>query len=181
MEEWIVLGIIAVALGMDAFSMSLAMGMNGIKVRERPKIASTIGMFHILMPLAGIAGGKWIASSFEQLALWVGGGLLILIGLQMIWTGVGSSSENNTITPRGLGLLLFALLVSLDSFSVGITLGIVGAKIVAVLLLFGLTSAVATWMGLFLGTHAKGVVGSYGEMLGGGILLAFGVKLLLPL
>jgi manganese efflux pump family protein len=86
--------------------------------------------------------------------------------------------EAKVITPVGFGLLLFALSVSLDSFSVGLTLGIYGAKTIMVLLCFGIAATVQTWAGLLLGRKVQGWLGTYSEALGGTILLGFGLKLL---
>ncbi|MDR6120979.1 putative Mn2+ efflux pump MntP [Bacillus sp. SLBN-46] len=98
----------------------------------------------------------------------------------MIWASLKKGDEK-VITPVGFGLLLFALSVSLDSFSVGLTLGIYGAKIVLVLISFGVVATVLTWAGLLLGKKVQGWLGNYSEALGGAILLAFGLKLILPL
>jgi putative Mn2+ efflux pump MntP len=95
----------------------------------------------------------------------------------MIWSSL-KKGEEKVITPVGFGLLLFALSVSLDSFSVGLTLGIYGAKTVMVLLCFGIVATVQTWAGLLLGRKVQGWLGHYSEALGGAILFAFGLKLL---
>ncbi|HZG71113.1 MAG TPA: manganese efflux pump, partial [Chondromyces sp.] len=64
---------------------------------------------------------------------------------------------------------------------VGLTLGIYGAHTIVALCCFGVAAAVLTWSGLLVGKKAQGLLGNYSEMLGGGILLAFGIKLLWPL
>jgi putative Mn2+ efflux pump MntP len=84
------------------------------------------------------------------------------------------------MTPVGFGLLIFATSVSLDSFSLGLTLGIYGAKTILVIICFGVVATLLTWLGLLLGRKAQGWIGSYSEALGGSILLAFGIKLLYP-
>jgi putative Mn2+ efflux pump MntP len=178
MREFITLLIMAFALGMDAFSVGLGMGMYKLRLREIFKIGITIGFFHVWMPLVGMAAGKLLSEKFGTIASLLGGFLLILLGLQMIWSSLKQNDEK-VITPVGFGLLLFAFSVSVDSLSVGLTLGIYRAKAVMVVLCFGVVAMVLTWCGLLVGRKVQGWLGSYSEALGGSILLAFGIKLLL--
>lgn len=177
--EIVTLMLMAFALGMDAFSVGLGMGMYKLRLRKIFNIGITIGLFHVWMPLVGLIAGKFLSEKFGTFATLIGGFLLILLGVQMVWSTVKKSDER-VITPVGFGLLLFALSVSLDSFSVGLTLGIYGAKTIMVILCFGIMATVQTWVGLLLGRKMQGWVGSYSEALGGAILLAFGLKLLVP-
>ncbi|PLR96615.1 manganese efflux pump MntP [Bacillus sp. T33-2] len=178
--ELFTLILMAFALGMDAFSVGLGMGMFRLTRRQIFKIGITIGLFHVWMPLAGIIAGRFLSEQFGAVAGLLGGLLLVILGVQMIWSGF-KEDETSLITPVGRGLLVFALSVSLDSFSVGLTLGIYGAKTVLVLVCFGAAATILTWTGLLVGRRVQGWMGVYSEALGGSILLAFGIKLLLPM
>lgn len=178
--EMITIIIMAFALGMDAFSISLGMGMYELRLRQIFKIGITVGIFHIFMPLLGMIAGRFLSQQFDTIAMYIGGGLLFILGVQMIWSSLGKESES-IITPTGIGLLIFALSVSLDSFSVGLTLGIYGAQTILVLICFGAGAAILSWLGLLIGRHVQGWLGKYSEVLGGAILLFFGLKLLFPL
>lgn len=180
MGELLTLAIMAFALGMDAFSVGLGMGMYQLRMRQIFKIGITIGIFHVWMPLVGILAGKFLSEKFGTFASLLGGLLLILLGIQMIWSSLKKDQES-VITPVGMGLLLFALSVSLDSLSVGLTLGIYGAKTIMAILCFGIAATILTWSGLLIGRKVQGLLGVYSEALGGSILLAFGLKLLLPI
>ncbi|MBM7652705.1 manganese efflux pump MntP [Neobacillus cucumis] len=175
--ELITLIIMALALGMDAFSVGLGMGMYNLRLKRIFYIGLTIGLFHVLMPLLGLLAGKFLSEKFGTFATIIGGLLLIVLGVQMILSTL-KKEESKAITPAGFGLLLFGLSVSLDSFSVGLTLGIYGAKTFMVLFCFGIVAAVQTWAGLLLGRKVQGWLGTYSEALGGTILLGFGLKLL---
>ena len=177
--ELTTLVIMAFALGMDAFSIGLGMGMYKLRLRKIFSIGITIGLFHVWMPLVGVIAGKFLSEKFGAFASFIGGSLLIVLGFQMIWSTM-KKSEEKAITPIGFGLVLFAISVSLDSFSVGLTLGIFGAKILMVVLCFGIVATVLTWVGLLLGRTLQAWIGTYSEALGGAILLAFGFKLLVP-
>lgn len=177
--EIFTLCVMAFALGMDAFSVGLGMGMVRLRLRQIFKIGLLIGLFHVWMPLLGIIAGRFLSDKFGQFAGYAGGLLLLLLGLQMIYSSL-KSDESRLITPVGYGLIVFALSVSLDSFSVGLTLGIYKAKTIAVLISFGLAATILTWAGLLVGRKVQGWLGTYSEALGGSILLGFGLKLLLP-
>ncbi|WP_141430961.1 manganese efflux pump MntP family protein [Bacillus sp. 03113] len=176
--ELVTLILMTFALGMDAFSIGLGMGMYKLRPRRIFTIGVTIGLFHVWMPLLGMMTGRYLSEQFGSIAAYIGGGLLVLLGIQMIWSSFRQDNDS-LITPVGLGLLVFALSVSLDSFSVGLTLGIYGAKTIIVLTSFCIGATLLTWFGLLLGQNVQKWLGSYSEAIGGSILLVFGVKLLL--
>lgn len=53
--------IMAVALGLDAFSLGIGIGMKGIRLLDILKISVVIGIFHILMPLMGMFMGQYVS------------------------------------------------------------------------------------------------------------------------
>jgi putative Mn2+ efflux pump MntP len=175
--EFMTLLLMAIALGMDAFSVGLGMGMIKLRLRQIFYIGVTIGIFHIVMPLGGMLIGKVLSQEFGSIATLIGGLLLVMLGLQMMFSSF-KNEEGPMISPVGAGLFIFALSVSLDSFSVGLSLGIYGARTMLTILLFGAVSMLLTWMGLIFGRKLQGWLGSYSEALGGSILLGFGIKLL---
>lgn len=175
--EYVSLCFMAVALGMDAFSVGLGMGMLALRLKRIFTIGLTIGLFHTAMPFIGIMLGRFISSKLEGFAVIGGGLLLFALGLQMLLSSFNRENKK-MLRPVGIGLLLFAISVSLDSFSVGLSLGMSGVKTVLALLLFGAASTVLTWFGLLLGRKARGLLGVYSELLGGSILCAFGLRLI---
>lgn len=179
-SELITLVIMAFALGMDAFSVGLGMGLVRLRFRQIFYIGVIIGLFHIWMPLLGIFIGKLLSDKLGMLATYGGGVLLLILGIQMIYSSF-KRDEEPFIKPVGWGLIIFALSVSLDSFSVGLSLGIFGARTFLTIMIFGVVSMLLTWLGLLLGRRVQGWLGSYSEALGGSILLAFGIKLLFQL
>ena len=177
--ELITLCMMAFGLGMDAFSVGLGMGLIRLRLKQIFYIGLTIGLFHIFMPLFGIIIGRFISQQFGGIATYIGGMLLLVLGIQMIISSFKEQSQP-FISPVGIGLVFFALSVSLDSFSVGLSLGIYGARTVLAITLFGLFSMFLTWGGLILGRRFQQWLGMYSEALGGSILFAFGIKLLFP-
>lgn len=170
--------LLAVALGMDAFSACLGIGLNGLRLRKIVMISLLIGFFHALMPFLGILIGDFINEVVGQIAVISSGIVLIVIGLEMIsWLFFPSSKELKP--PQRFGLLLFVLSVSLDSFTVGLSLGMVGLRVAFTLLVFAGVAASMSFAGLILGKKIQMVVGQYGRVIGGVILLVFGLKFIL--
>lgn len=172
--EFVSLCFMAVALGMDSFSVSLGMGMQELRLKRIAIIGITFGLFHMIMPFIGMSLGKIISIQFGHFAIIAGGLLLIAIGIQMIFTGFNYNVKTG-INPVGIGLLLLAFIISLDAFSVGLSLGMSGVKTAIALLLFGCSSTVLTWTGMLLGRRVHGLLGVYSEILGGSILCSFGM------
>lgn len=175
--ELVTLLIMAFALGMDAFSIGLGMGMFKLRMRQIFFIGLTVGFFHILMPIAGMAAGRFISGQFGVFANYAGGFLLIFLGIQMFISAL-REGDGPLLAPIGPGLLVFALSVSLDSFSVGLSLGIYGARTIVTVMCFGAAAMILTWLGLLIGRKVQGYLGVYSELLGGSVLFAFGLKLL---
>jgi manganese efflux pump family protein len=178
LNELFTLSLIAIAVGMDAFSVGLGMGMVPMRLKQIFQIGLTVGAFHIWMPLLGIILGKLLSETLGIVATYIGGTLLIFIGIHMF---VSSFKDDDTSSLKlsGIGIFLFAFSVSIDSFSLGLSLGIFGTRMITAVLLFGLFATILTWFGLFFGKKVKGIFGQYSEAFGGSILLFFGIKLIL--
>ncbi|WP_338752008.1 manganese efflux pump MntP family protein [Bacillus sp. FJAT-52991] len=180
MGEIFTLTMMALALGMDAFSASLSLGMAPIRLKRIFYIGLIVGILHVGFPLIGMVAGRMLSNVFGEIANTIGGILLIIAGIQMI-VSVVKEEESERLIPSGWSLFLFTIVVSLDSFSAGLTFGIYGARAVLVLSLFGGIAAVLTWSGLLVGKKTRGLLGPYSEAFGGCVLFIFGIKLLFPI
>ena len=171
--------IMAVALGMDAFSLGLGIGLKGVRKLDVLKLSSTIALFHVLMPLAGMLTGRYVSGLLGGVATSAGGALLLLLGGHMVYSSLRGEAVRSIDHRTVWGLLLFALSVSVDSFSVGVSLGMFAAQMMAAVLAFGFFGGFMSVVGLMLGRRFSGRLGGYGEALGGAILFAFGVLFLI--
>ncbi len=169
--------IMAVALSMDAFSISLGLGLLGINYRRIVLIGVTVGIFHAAMPLLGMFIGQLLSYMMGTIAHFVGGSGLVILGSQMLLSTFRQESSI-IFSPRGIGLLLFSISVSIDSFTIGLSLGMIGLKTWVTVMSFALFSATFTWAGLLLGKKVGPFVGNQSEWIGGFILIFFGVKMM---
>lgn len=180
MVEFFGLLFMALALGMDAFSIGLGMGSYKLRLKQVLIIGFTVGIFHVWMPLLGIFSGKLLSAQFGLFASYAGAGLLLFLGLQMLLTGIQGKGDT-VVAPVGTGLILFALSVSLDSFSVGLSLGMLGSRALMTILCFGFAAFFLTVSGLLLGRRVHTYLGKYSLVFGGSIMFAVGLKIILHL
>lgn len=173
---------LAVALGTDAFSMCLGLGIAGVTIRQILLISFTVLAFHILMPLAGwYAGG--VAGTLAGRAASVAGALLLLyLGIKMVRSSLsgGGDMAPKVVLVNTWGLLLLAASVSMDALSVGFSLGTRQVNLPLTAGVIGVVAGVMTAAGLLLGRFVGTKAGER-AVLGGGILLVIiGVRMVIP-
>lgn len=174
LTEWTYFTLLAIALGLDGFSVCLAIGMYNLRLRRIFLIGILIGFFHILLPFIGMLIGRLMSLQWTNLAAIIGSFLLVFIGLYMIFSSL-QQVNTKVIYPYGLRLLTIVFFVSVDSFPVGLSLGLVGVKTAVFVFLFGMVTMFLAWVGLLLGKKTSQWFGAYSEMVGGFILLLFGL------
>ncbi|MDQ0160594.1 putative Mn2+ efflux pump MntP [Alkalibacillus salilacus] len=167
--------LIAFAIGMDAFSVSLTVGMTHRRLRWWLYFVVLVGAFHVMMPLAGIGFGEFLSEQFGQMAQVIGGWMLVVIGIQMVISTFWQHDLNKSLSVFGLMVLAFT--VSLDSFSVGVSIGMIGAHVFVIAVMFGLVSMVLSWFGLMLARHSRKWFGVYSEAFGGLVLTVLGLQM----
>lgn len=177
--QFITLLFMAAALGMDAFSLGIGIGLKGIRLRDILKLSMIIALFHILMPLLGMFAGGYMGALLGDVAVLVAGGLLVLLGGHMVYNSLRGGAAPSFNHRSVWGMTVFALSVSIDSFSVGVSLGMFNTDVVMTVLLFGFFGGLMSVLGLLLGRRVSHNLGDYGEACGGIVLLAFGVMFLL--
>lgn len=174
----------AVALAMDCFAVTLGMacGERGLTMRQAVRMASAFGGFQFIMPVAGWLAGDKLLGFIRSFDHWVAFGLLALIGGRMIYESFGLSEEEKACRPdqtQGTRLLILTLATSIDALAVGLSLGVVRSGILFPAAIIGATSFVMTIAGAKLGRVVGRIVGRRAELLGGLILIAIGVKILI--
>ncbi|MBW5445954.1 manganese efflux pump [Cohnella sp. CFH 77786] len=171
--------LMAAALGMDAFSLGIGIGLKGVRLLDVIKLSSVIALFHILMPLGGMVTGQYVSSLLGGVATSAAGALLLLLGGHMVYSSLRGDKSESIDHRTGWGLLVFSLSVSIDSFSVGVSLGMFSGHLLFTVLMFGFFGGLMSVLGLLLGRKVGHSLGGYGEAFGGVILFAFGLLFLL--
>ena len=176
--------LLGIGLAMDAFSVSLANGLNEpcMKTRKMCGIALVFAIFQGLMPMIG-----WICvhtivqyfRTFEALIPWIALILLSYIGGSMLLNGLRNKSEDVVCASLSLTLLLVqGVATSIDALSVGFTIAdydLISAMI-AVLLIAAITFLVC-FAGLAIGKKAGTKLAGKAGILGGAILIFIGLEI----
>jgi len=170
---------LAVALGTDAFSLCVGIGLAGVKKRQILLLSVTVLLFHIFMPLAGWVAGGLAGIVLGRTAAIAGALLLVYLGVRMVWDAWsnGGQTEPTTIKFNTWGLLLLGASVSIDALSVGFTLGARQVNLLLTAGIIGLVAGTMTAGGLVFGRFLGDWVGEKAQFMGGLILVGIGVKL----
>ena len=165
--------LIAVSLSMDAFSLSLAYGMQQMTKKDKILLSVIVGIYHFFMPLIGLnIGGailKYIIIDISILVCII----FSLIGLEMIVSSIKEKEDKILISL--IGFLIFGFSVSIDSFTMGIGLNMINNNYLEVTSIFAIVSATFTYLGLLLGNKLNLKYGKYSTILGGSLLIILGI------
>ena len=200
--------IIAVGLSMDAFAVSISLGLSACKSLDRPAANSAgslsghlaegqslkgpdniwlfvlpgiyFGFFQALMPLIGYYGGTLFARHIQGLDHWIAFVLLAIIGGKMIKDSFSKGDEGPEENPlQFIRMLLLALATSIDALAVGITFSFFSVNIFNAILITGLTTFCISLGGVKVGTLCGSKFRSHAEFFGGIVLVAMGTKILI--
>ncbi len=176
--------LLGVGLAMDAFSVSLANGLNEshMRIRKMLLIAGIFGIFQGLMPLLGWVCLHTLVQIFgvlDDLIPWIALGLLSYIGAKMILDSIKCENEgvcNITLTLSAL--LLQGIATSIDALSVGFTIADYNffEAAVAVCLIAAVTFAIC-FAGIVIGKKVGTKLAGKAGIFGGVILIAIGIEI----
>ncbi len=176
--------LLGVGLAMDAFSVSLANGLNEPKMKRKKMglIAFVFAFFQALMPLIG-----WVCvhefverfRQFEKYIPYIALLLLCYIGGSMLCSAIKSKDEDEKKPKVGfVSLLVQGIATSIDALSVGFTIAhydfymaLVSALIIA------LVTFVICIVGLIIGKRFGTMFKNKAEILGGMILIVIGIEI----
>lgn len=176
--------LLGVGLAMDAFSVSLANGLNEPKMRRRKMsgIAGVFALFQALMPMLGWVCVHTIVQyfkAFEKLIPWIALGLLLFIGGKMLIEGIKNDGGEEEKPGVGLGALLVqGVATSIDALSVGFTISDYGFVMALVCsLIIALVTFIICMAGLFIGRKFGTKLAGKASVLGGVILIFIGLEI----
>ena len=175
--------LLGVGLAMDAFSVSLANGLNdhGMRAGKACGIAGLFALFQALMPLLG-----WICihtvvqyfHSFEKFIPWIALILLAYIGGKMLWDGIKNKDCGEAEVPKlGFGALIVqGIATSIDALSVGFTIAdydLPAALLAAVVI--ALVTFIICLCGVLIGKKMGTCLAGKASIFGGVILIGIGI------
>lgn len=197
--------VLGIGLAMDACAVSMTNGLNEprMKAGKAILIAFMFGLFQALMPLIGWTCVSLVVDKFEVVAKYVpyiAFVLLAIIGGKMLFDGFKSIKKSKASTEVTSGkeneepaqavkkltfaaLLLQAIATSIDALSTGFSLAdIAGTNFWRALLCAGLIALVTFGISLgavFIGKKFGDKLGDKAQILGGFVLIAIGLEILI--
>ena len=176
--------LLGVGLAMDAFSVSLANGLNEPKMKKgrMTLIAGVFAGFQAFMPFIG-----WVCvhtvlqyfQVFENFIPWIALILLCYIGGNMLKDGIQNKEEEVETTEVGFkALIVQGIATSIDALSVGFTIAEYGLLMAIVAaLIIGVLSFFICFFGLALGKKFGTVFSNKATIMGGIILIVIGLEI----
>ena len=176
--------LLGIGLAMDAFSVSLANGLNE-PCMKKPKalgVAGIFSLFQFAMPMIGWVCVTTVAqyfTAFEKFIPWIALGLLGYIGGKMLYEGIHNKCSCEEKPSVGLGALLIqGVATSIDALSVGFTISdhnFVEALIAC--LLIGVVTFFICFAGIAIGKKAGTRLAGKAGIFGGAILIFIGLEI----
>ena len=178
--------LIGVSLSMDAFAISVTNGMTLTKpfrIRYAAWMGLYFGGFQFLMPLLGWLLGSGVKSYVETWGPYISFCLLAFIGGKMIFDSVSVKPGGEEAGMTALShprLLVMAVATSIDALAVGVSFAFMeDLSLLPACALIGCTTFVLSFAGAFIGSRIPGLSGKKAGVIGGVVLVAIGVKLLI--
>lgn len=176
--------LLGVGLAMDAFSVSLANGLNEphMKKQRMCGIAGVFAGFQFAMPMIGwffVSTVAGIFAAFEAFIPWIALILLGFIGGKMLYEGIGHKSGKEEQPAVGVAAVMMqGVATSIDALSVGFTVADYDwLQALVCCLLIAVTTFVICMGGLLIGRKAGTKLAGKAGILGGVILIAIGLEI----
>jgi putative Mn2+ efflux pump MntP len=175
--------LIALGLSMDAFAVSVCIGLASQKVtlKKALTVGLYFGLFQAAMPLIGYLLATQFADKIAAFDHWIAFALLCFVGVKMIVESIRSKDEQvgeDASSVRPAAMLPLALATSIDALAVGITFAFLQVNIVPAVIEIGLITLVLSMVGVKIGNAFGAKFRTKAEILGGVILILIGVKIL---
>jgi putative Mn2+ efflux pump MntP len=176
--------LIAFGLSMDAFAVSITLGLSV----KKPKIKEIMipgiyfGGFQALMPTIGFFAGLYFANIVENIEHWVAFILLGLIGGKMVKDSLSKDTEEkeeNENVFKFTKMLILAIATSIDALAVGVTLAFFKVNILMAAIIIGLITFFVSMCGVKIGNIFGTKFKSKAELMGGVVLIFLGIKILI--
>jgi putative Mn2+ efflux pump MntP len=176
--------LIAVGLAMDAFAVSITLGLSTKKPTPVQILIPGVyfGFFQALMPAIGYVSGVYFVDKIEKLDHWIAFALLGFIGGKMIKDSFSKERDEEKTDKATFGfvkMLVLALATSIDALAVGITFSFLKVNIYTAICITGATTFFIAMCGVIAGNVFGARFRSKAELLGGAVLVAIGIKIVI--
>lgn len=175
--------LLGVGVAMDAFSVSLANGLNEPKMRNGKMLAISMvfGFFQAIMPLIGWCAIHTVLKKFtmfEKYVPWFAFAILLYLGTKMILDGIKKTEENSISKITFLGVMIQAIATSIDALSIGFSIADYNGflAIITSLIIFIIAFVICV-IGFNIGKRFGTVLSNKATIFGGIILIIIGIEI----
>ena len=177
------IALFAIVLSIDSFSAAFAMGFRRFSAQRAFSFAFSSAFAEGAATALGFLLGRVAKDLIVDYDHWVAFVLLVGVGAHMCWEAYHHDPDETTEAedPRThslLKILFISTVTSIDSLGVGVTLGLAGKPILNYAVAIALAAFASTYLGLALAKRMPAAFGSRLEIVGGGVLIALGFKML---
>ena len=175
--------LMAIALAMDAFAVSIACGLckKKISLNKILKVGLFFGGFQAIMPLIGYYTWNLLPFDMSDYDHWIAFGLLAFIGGHMIKESFEVCDDNKEKKDlfKTKNLLLAAIATSIDALAAGFSLSILNLGILLLTITTGFVTFTMSIVGVQIGKKFGHILESRVEIISGLVLIGIGTKILI--
>lgn len=178
--------LLALALSMDAFAVSIGLGAK-VPCEEKPcdrrnlafKAGAFFGFFQAAMPFFGYFASLGLMEYIQSIDHWIAFLLLAFIGGKMLYEGFQEGVEDELTKASLRMMLLLSIATSIDAGAAGFTLDLLEINPFVTMCLIGVVTFIMSYTGVYAGAHGRVWLESRAEIIGGIVLIGIGTKILL--
>jgi putative Mn2+ efflux pump MntP len=177
--------LLAIALAMDCFAVSIASGIIQKQIcwRSFLTMALFFGLFQGLMPLLGWALTYWASTYVAAWDHWIAFSILLFLGIKMIYEHFRDENSFASFSPTTFVVILtLAIATSIDAFAVGISFACLGIRelqsLFIPIIIIGAVSFIFSIIGNVIGAVLGHKIRLNAELWGGLLLIGIGTKIL---
>ena len=182
-SEFLSVFLIAIGLSADCFAVALSGGISTnihswLKVI---RVSFSFGLFQALMPVLGWLAGRTVIEFIADYDHWVAFALLAAVSGRMFYGAFRPErrQEKEADITKGFMLIILSIATSIDALAVGLSFAFLDIDIAVASPIIGAIAFIFTAVGFLLGRKASSVIGRRAEIIGGIILLAIALRILL--
>ena len=168
--------LIGLSLSMDAFSISIILGLKNNSIKTGIITSLSFGIFQFIMPILGYFLGNILSEKIINYQTYFSFIILIIIGILML------TEKNSLDTEYKLNikeLFFLSIATSIDAFAIGISFSFLKTNIFISAIMIGFITFIISFIGYFLGNMFNKKAHQYANIIGGITLILIGLKMLL--
>ena len=181
--DYISLLFISLALSVDCFAVAVSgsIALKRVFPIQVIRLSFAFGFAQAVMPLLGWLAGRTVVDLISAYDHWVAFVLLAGVGGKMLWESFHPEEESgkNADITRGIMLLTLSVATSIDSLAVGLSFAFLKVNIALASVTIGLVAFIVTAVSFLIGMKLGRMIGKRAEMIGGAVLIALGLRIIL--